>query len=109
MYLPNLFYDICAEPLDSNIVLQQLDITLPLASQNLSIINYDYKDLHQNIQQIFFKYLAKYYEECSVTVFDVLKHHHCQNLIITKNGKFVGGALYILSRIEGSFVFFTCR
>ena len=106
----NFFHDICPEPSDINHVLQQLDITSSLAEsfdKNLSIVNYECKNAFQNkLQKIFFKHLANYYEEGSVTLFEVLKHKICQTLIITNNDSFVGGAIYILSPTEGSFVFF---
>ena len=112
MFPPNLFYDTCAEPSELKIVLQQLKITTPLSNKpdifnNLSIINHDCQNAYQNkLQHMFFKRITKYYEEGSVTVFDILKHQHYQTLIITKDDNFVGGALYVLSLTEGSFVFF---
>ena len=91
-----------------NHVLHYLDITSSLAeSLNLSIVNYDCKDAFQNkLQKLFFKHLTDYYEEGSITLFQVLKHQICQTLIITNNDIFVGGAIYVISPTEGSFVFF---
>jgi len=104
----NFFHDICPEPSDMNHVLTHLDITSSLAeSLNLSIVNYDCKDAFQNkLQKLFFKHLTDYYEEGSITLFEVLKHQICQTLIITNNDIFVGGAIYVISPTEGSFVFF---
>jgi len=104
----NFFHDICPKPSDMNHVLTHLDITSSLAeSLNLSIVNYDCKDAFQNkLQKLFFKHLTDYYEEGSVTLFEVLKHQICQTLIITNNDIFVGGAIYVISPTEGSFVFF---
>ena len=103
----NIFHDICAEPSDINHVLQRLDITSSLSDSNLSIVNYECKNAFQNkLQKIFFKHLTNYYEESSVTLFEVLKHQICQTLIITNYDSFVGGAIYVISPTEGSFVFF---
>ena len=76
--------------------------------QNLSIVNFDCKHVHNNkIQLNFFKYIINYYEQDSVTVLDLLKQQHYQTLIITNNEQnFVGGVLYVLSPTEGSFMFF---
>ena len=103
----NIFHDICAEPSNINHVLQRLDITSSLSDSNLSIVNYECKNAFQNkLQKIFFKHLTNYYEESSVTLFEVLKHQICQTLIITNYDSFVGGAIYVISPTEGSFVFF---
>mgnify|MGYP000011382495 FL=1 len=110
MYPPNLFHDVCHQQSDLNHVLQVLKITSPFEkqfSEKLSIINLYCKNSFRNqIQQKFFHYLTNYYEQGSETVFDVLKHQICQALIITNGDSFVGGALYVLSPAEGSFVFF---
>ena len=110
MYPPNLFHNVCHQQSDLNDVLQVLKITSPFEkqfSEKLSIINLYCKDAYRNkIQHQFFKHLTNCYEQGSETVFDVLKHQICQALIITNGDSFVGGALYVLSPTEGSFVFF---
>ena len=76
--------------------------------QNLSIINFDCKHAHKNkIQLKFFKCIFDYYEQDSVTTFDVLKQQYYQTTIINNNErKFVGGVLYVLILTVDSIIFF---
>ena len=112
MYPPNLFHDVCQNPTPLNDALKRMKLTKVsdkvVSYENLLIINFDCKHAHKNkIQLKFFKYIIDYYEQDSVTVYNVLKQQHYQSLIITnKDEKFVGGVLYVLSPTEGSFIFF---
>ena len=109
MYSPNLFYDSCAKPTKLNDVLKQMKIVIKskYSIKNLSIVNCNCNDAHEKkIQHSFIKCINDYYKEDPITIFHILKQQHYQTLIITKDSKFVGGALYVLSPLVGSFIFF---
>ena len=62
------------------------------------------------MSQIFLWHIYDYYKQDPSYVFDILKKHHYQTLIISshKNQQeyFVEGVLYIISPIQGSLVLF---
>ena len=110
MFPLNLFIDVCGNKIPLKKCLDKLNTSFK-ESNKYFVINLDASSGQTNkMAQTFLWHIHDYYKQDSGYVFDILKKQHYQTLIISSHKNqhecFVGGILYVICPIEGSFVFF---